>query len=179
MLILVVVASMLITPFMIAKIDVIVGKLLKEEMHHNDIESFTERKNHIIICGYSVVGKFIAKDLADTGAEYIIIDNSLKHVKEALDEGKKAYYGDMSKPSMLSALHVENAAAVIVTLDNMEKKRLICEALQQFNTNVKIVAKVVSLEEKEALESLEIGTVIDAKKEVAHILADEAKLCRL
>ncbi len=179
MLILVVVASMLITPFMIAKIDVIVGKLLKEEMHHNDIESFTERKNHIIICGYSVVGKFIAKDLADTGVEYIIIDNSLKHVKEALDEGKKAYYGDMSKPSMLSALHVENAAAVIVTLDNMEKKRLICEALQQFNTNVKIVAKVVSLEEKEALESLEIGTVIDAKKEVAHILADEAKLCRL
>ncbi|RLA59997.1 MAG: potassium transporter, partial [Epsilonproteobacteria bacterium] len=179
LLILVVVISMIITPFMLAKINVIVRKILKKETYKNDFETFTERRNHIIICGYSVVGKFIAKDLEAMGVEYIIIDNSLKHVREALAEGKKAYYGDMSKPSMLSDLHVENASAVIVTLDNTEKKRLVCEALQQFSKNVKIVVKVVSLEEKEALEALEIGTVIDSKKEIAHILADEAKLCRL
>ena len=179
MLILVVVISMIITPFMIAKINEIAAKLLKEETYKNDFESSTERRNHIIICGYGVVGKFVAKDLSLMGVEHIIIDNSLKHVKEALAEDEKAYYGDMSKPSMLTALHVENAAAVIVTLDNMEKKRLVCEALQQFSSDVKIVVKVVSLEEKEALEALEIGTVIDAKKEIAHILADEAKLCRL
>jgi CPA2 family monovalent cation:H+ antiporter-2 len=69
--------------------------------------------------------------------------------------------------------------ALIVTLDNVEKKRLVCEVLQQFSRDVRIVIKVVSLREKEALEALEIGAVIDTKKEIAHILADEAKLCRL
>ena len=179
MLILVVVVSMILTPFMIAKIDEVVVKFLKEETFNNDFESLNERHNHIIVCGYSIVGKFVAKDLKVMDVEHIIIDNSLKHVKEALAEGEKAYYGDMSKPSMLSALHVENAAAVIVTLDNFEKKRLICEALQQFSADVKVVVKVISLEEKEALEALHIGTVIDSKKEVAHILVDNAKLCRI
>ena len=179
LLIIVVVISMIITPFMIAKINEIAAKFLKEETYTNDFKSLNERRNHIIVCGYGVVGKIVAKDLALMGIEHIIIDNSLKHIKEALSKGEKAYYGDISKPSMLSALHVENAAAVIVTIDNVEKKHLICESLQQFSAHVKVVVKVVSLEEKESLESLEIGTVIDSKKEIAHILANEAKLCRI
>jgi CPA2 family monovalent cation:H+ antiporter-2 len=179
LLILVVVVSMIITPFMIAKIDGLVVKLLKEAAFDNDFDSLQERKNHIIVCGYSVVGKFVAKDLALMGVEHIIIDNSLKHVKEALDNGEKAYYGDMSKPSMLSALHVQNASAIIITLDNFEKKRLICEALQEFRDHVRVVVKVISLEEKEALESFNIGTVIDSKKKIAHILVNEISSCRL
>ncbi len=179
LLILVVVISMIITPFMIAKIDEVVVKFLKEETFHNDFESLQERKNHIIVCGYSVVGKFVAKDLALMGVEHIIIDNSLKHVKEALNSGEKAYYGDMSKPSILNALHVENASAIIITLDNFDKKRLICEALQQFSDKIRVVVKVVSLEEKEILESFNIGTVIDSKKKIAHILVNEITTCQL
>jgi CPA2 family monovalent cation:H+ antiporter-2 len=179
LLILVVIVSMLITPFMISKIDEVVIKLFKEEPYDNDFVSLQERHNHIIVCGYSVVGKFVARDLELMGVEHIIIDNSLKHVKEALKDGKKVYYGDMSKSSILSALHVENASAIIVTLDNFEKKYIICEALQKFSKDVRVVVKVISLEEKEALEALDIGTVIDSKKKIAHILVDEAKQCKI
>ncbi len=179
MLILVVVISMILTPFMIAKIDEVVVKLLKEETFNNDFDSLKDSKDHIIVCGYSIVGKVVAQDLRLMGVEHIIIDNSLKHVKEALQSGEKAYYGNMSKPSMLSALHVENAAAIIITLDNFEKKLLICEALREFSADVKIVVKVISLEEKEILEALNIGTVIDAKKKIAHILVDAARFCKI
>lgn len=179
LLILVVVVSMILTPFMIAKIDEMVVKLLKEETYDNDFESLEERRDHIIVCGYSVVGKFVAKDLALMGLEHIVIDNSLKHVKEAQEAGEKVYYGDMSKPSILAALHVENAAAVIITLDNFEKKRLICEALQDFGNDIKVVVKVMSLEEKEAIKALNIGTIIDSKEKIAHILVDEANHCRI
>jgi CPA2 family monovalent cation:H+ antiporter-2 len=125
------------------------------------------------------VGKYDAKDLEMMRVEQIVIDNSLKHVKEALKDGKKAYYGDMSKDSILDALHVENAAAIIITLDNFEKKLLICEALQKFSRDVRVVVKVISLEEKEILEALNIGTVIDAKKKIAHILVNEVSTCKL
>ncbi len=51
--------------------------------------------------------------------------------------------------------------------------------VEKIRVNISTVVKVVSLEEKEALEALDVGAIIDSKQEVAHILADEAKLCRI
>ena len=36
--------------------------------------------------GSSTVGKFVVKELRKKGVEYIIVDNSLKHVKEGLED---------------------------------------------------------------------------------------------
>jgi len=179
MLVLVVVVSMILTPFMISKIDTLVIKLLKAETFEENALALSERHNHIIVCGYSTVGKFVAKELAQMDVEHIVVDNSYKHVQEAKRENEVIYYGDMSKPSILDALHVENAAAILITLDNFEKKRLICEALQAYSDKVKIVVKVISLEERLALERLELGTIIDSKKEISHLLVEEVKSCAL
>jgi len=35
------------------------------------------------------------------------------------------------------------------------------------------------MKEKEALEALNVGTVIDAKKVIAHILVNEVSSCRI
>ncbi|MDF1882027.1 cation:proton antiporter, partial [Sulfurimonas sp. MAG313] len=131
-LILVVVLSMIITPFLMTRIEWIVSKLFPENIHEYDMQKVQTHKNHVIVCGYSTIGKFVVKELETTGVEYIIIDNSLKHVKEGLAQGKEIYYGDMSKASILQALHADEAGAVIITLDNAEKKRLISEAISKY-----------------------------------------------
>jgi CPA2 family monovalent cation:H+ antiporter-2 len=179
MLVLVVVVSMILTPFMISKIDALVIKLLKAETFEDNVEALSERYNHVIVCGYSVVGKFVTRELVEMGVEHIVVDNSFKHVQEAKRENEIVYFGDMSKPSILDALHVENASAIIITLDNFEKKRLICEALQPYSNKVRIVVKVISLEERLALEKLELGTIIDSKKEISHLLVEEVRTCAL
>lgn len=178
-LVLMVVLSMIITPFIIAQVNNIVRRLVKDDVINSDFSALQQRKDHVIVCGYSVVGKFVTDDLHQMGASYVIVDNSHKHVKEGLEKDEEIYFGDMEKATILHALHVESAAAVIVTLDNPAKKRLICEAVLKYSKNVNLVVKVVSLEEKEMLADLPISVMVDSKEETARILVEQTMQCRL
>jgi len=179
LLVLIVIFSMVVTPFFITRIPIIVEYLSGKKDVVEDMSALETRKDHVIVCGYSVVGKFVTKQLDELGAPYIVIDNSHKHVEEALANGLEAYLGDASKKSILDAIHVENAASVIVTLDNIEKKRLICEAILQHTKDVNLVVKVISLEEREKLQDLDITVIVDGKLEVARVLVERMITCQL
>jgi len=178
-LVLVVIFSMVVTPFFISRINQIVEYFTHVKEEDSDMSALSTRKDHVIVCGYSVVGKFVTAHLEELDAPYIVVDNSHKHVKEALRDGMEAYLGDASKSSILDALHVEAAAAVIVTLDNIDKKRLICEAVLKQTKDVNLVVKVVSLEEKEKLADLDITVIVDGKVEVARVLVERMITCQL
>jgi K+:H+ antiporter len=177
--ILVVIFSMMVTPFFITKINTIVDYFTHEEYLAVDTSEFATRKDHVIVCGYSVIGKFVTQHLDELDAPYIVIDNSPKHVQEAIAEGIEAYLGDMSKLSMLEALHAESSAAVIVTLDNIDKKRAICEAILKHTKNINLIVKVASLEDKNALSDLGITVIVDSKMEVGRLLVERMITCQL
>lgn len=179
LLVLVVVFSMIVTPFFISKIGAIVELLSGRADDVADMSALEKRENHVVVCGYSVVGKFVTQHLDEMDTEYVVIDNSHKHVKEALNDNHEAYLGDASKDAILHAIHIESAAAVIVTLDNLEKKRLICEAILKHTKDVNLVVKVVSLEEKEKLSDLDITVIVDGKLEVARVLVERMLTCQL
>jgi CPA2 family monovalent cation:H+ antiporter-2 len=176
---LIVIFSMVVTPFFITKITKIVEYQSGIKDAGADMSALATRKNHVIVCGYSIVGKFVSKELDKLNAKYVIIDNSNKHVKEAMSDGLEAYLGDASKKSILDALNLESAASVIVTLDNVEKKRLICEAILKHTQNINLIVKVVSLEEKNMLKDLDITVIVDGKLEVAKVLVDKMATCEL
>ncbi len=179
LLVLIVIFSMMVTPFFISHINEMVEKFIKEKDVAVDMSALDGRSNHVVVCGYSVVGKFVTQHLEELDAPYVVVDNSNKHVKEALEDGMEAYLGDASKHSILSALHIEKAAAIIVTLDNIEKKRLICEAVLKYSKNANLIVKVISLEEKEKLKDLAVTTVVDAKLEIARVLVERMLTCQL
>jgi CPA2 family monovalent cation:H+ antiporter-2 len=178
-LVLVVIFSMVVTPFFISRIGAIVEYFSGVQDVIEDMSAITIRKNHVVICGYGVVGKFVTHYLDNLGANYIVIDNSHKHVTEALRDGHEAYLGDASKSAILDAIYVDSASAVIVTLENIDKKRLICEAISRHTQNANLIVKVSSLEEKESLEDLNITVMVDGKVEVARVLVDSMVSCRL
>ena len=179
LLVLVVIFSMVVTPFFIVKINSFVDALLKESDIVTDMSALASRENHVIVCGYSVVGKFVTHYLEDLDAPFVVVDNSNKHVKEALEEGVEAYLGDASKSQILNALHIEKASAIIVTLDNIDKKRLICEAILKHSRDANLIVKVTSLEEKKKLEDLNITVIVDGKVEVARVLVERMVSCQL
>ena len=179
LLVLVVIFSMIVTPFFITRINDFVENVIKTKDIITDMSVLKSRENHVIVCGYSVVGKFVTKHLEELDAPYIVVDNSNKHVKEALDEEIEAYLGDASKSSILNALNIEKASAIIVTLDNIDKKRLICEAVLKQSKDANLIVKVISLEEKKKLEDLDITVVVDGKVEVARVLVERMITCQL
>jgi len=177
--ILVVIFSMMVTPFFITRINSLVDYFMHEEYMSLDISEFASRKDHVVVCGYSAVGKFVAQHLDELDASYVVIDNSPKHVQEAIEDGKEAYLGDMSKLTLLEALHVEHSVAVIVTLDNIDKKRAVCEAVLKHTKDINLIVKVGSLEDKQSLQDLPITSVIDSKVEVGRVLVERMITCQL
>ncbi|MBL4729909.1 MAG: cation:proton antiporter [Sulfurimonas sp.] len=178
-LVLIVIFSMMVTPFFIMRVEKIVTFFSKEITECKEITQLQEKEDHVIVCGYSVVGKFVTRHLDELGISYVVIDNSSKQVQEALNNNIEAYLGDASKASILDALRVEKASSVIVTLDNINKKRLICEGVLRHTKNVSLIVKVVSLEEKEKLADLNISVVVDGKLEVARVLVERMSACEL
>ena len=179
LLVLVVIFSMVVTPFFITKINDLVDAIITTKDVVTDMQSLQSRENHVIVCGYSVVGKFVGVQLEELGLPFVVVDNSNKHVKEALQQGLEAYLGDASKSQILHALHIEKASAIIVTLDNIEKKRVICEAILKYSKDANLIVKVTSLEEKEQLQDLDITTIVDGKVEVARVLVERMLSCQL
>ena len=179
MLVLVVIFSMVVTPFFITRINDFVESILKDSDIITDMTSLRSREDHVIVCGYGVVGKFVSLHLEEFGAPYVVVDNSNKHVKEALEDDIEAYLGDASKVSILNALNIEKASAIIVTLDNIDKKRLICESILKHSKDANLVVKVVSLEEKKKLSDLDITVIVDGKVEVARVLVERMLSCQL
>lgn len=178
-LVLVVVLSIIVTPFILAYLSKISSYFFKDVSVTESFSMLPGRHNHIIVCGYGVVGKFVAKALRAEGVDYVVADNSYKHVEEALRDGEEVYFGDMSKMAILDKLCTKDSISVIITLDNLEKKRLICETIIHYAPNVKLVVKVINLEEKRALRGLPISITIDGKKEVAARLVSEALHCEI
>ena len=177
--VLVVIFSMIVTPFFISKINAFVSFVSHHQYLGLNIDAFISRRDHVILCGYSITGKFVAQNLDKIDAHYVIIDNNPKHVQEALAQGKEAYLGDMSKLSLLEALHAESAAAVIVTLDNVEKKRAVCEAILKHTKDINLIVKVSTLEDKESLKDLAITSIVDDKLEVGRLLVEKMITCKL
>ncbi len=178
-LIMMVVLSMVLTPFYLPRIHPLVSRLRPPEEPHVELSPLESLDSHVIVCGYSVVGKIAARDLRARGIRYVIVDNSMKHVREGLDKGEPIYLGDLSRIPVAEALALDRASAVIVTLDNPEKKRLVCETVLEVNPRANLVVKIQTLEEKALLADLKIREIVDSKEEVAHILVDRAMRCRV
>lgn len=174
-----VVLSIIMTPLILANLTWIGGIFFRGASITESFSMLPGRQNHIIVCGYGIVGKFVTKALRAEGVDYVVIDNSYRHVEEALRDKEEAYFGDASKVAILDKLFAKEAISMIVTLDNLEKKRLICETILKYAPSVKVVVKVISLEEKRALRNLPITITVDGKKEVAARLVSEALHCSM
>ena len=97
-----VVFSMILTPFMIRNINFFTDWLkqntsLVSEEHrpHHDYA------DHVIICGYSAIGKRVASKLRKTGIRYIAIDNHHQRVLKGQEEGDSVIYGNAANMNII------------------------------------------------------------------------------
>jgi monovalent cation:H+ antiporter-2, CPA2 family len=175
LLVLTVVLSMLATPFILAKRRWLQNIFFKEgEIKEADLSGLAQHVGHLIVCGYGKVGQKVAKQLRDSSIEHVVVDNNYALVQKATHAGEEIYYADISKPAILNALHVEDAAGVIVTLEDSYKKLLICEALQRYKQDIRIIVEVNTSDEKRMFYNLPGINVIYAHDEIASILVRES-----
>jgi CPA2 family monovalent cation:H+ antiporter-2 len=172
-LILITVLSMILTPFMVNNIYKIAAVFVVEFFEADKITAINT-KNHTIVCGFSTLGRIVATELTARDVNFLIISDNLQHVLLARKRGFNAYFGHLDKLPVLESLNVEQTASIIITVNSLKNKQIICESLLSYYPNAKLVVKVNSLEEKRALGDLDIRCFVHAQHETAVLLVKQS-----
>ena len=172
-LILVTVLSMILTPFIVNNIYKLSSLIIKEFYEADKITPIN-KKDHIVICGYDTLGRLIANSLKKEGKEFVIISDNLKHVLLARKKGYMAYFGHLEKLPVIESLKIENASSIIITLSNISKKSLICDAILKYDEDANLIVKIDSINEKKQLSDLSIQNFIHAQQETAKLIVQKS-----
>lgn len=111
--------------------------------------------NHVIIAGYGRVGRLVGELLAELGVPFHAIesDPALVARYRALDQ--PVVFGDASNPDLLRRLHLEQAGAVILTMDHSAAAMHAVKGIRSFSAEVSILAR--ARDEAHALAMREAG----------------------
>ncbi len=180
-LIITVVLSMIITPFVLRHIKYLTDRMSSEP------ESLQERalqntgyENHVIVCGYGPIGERVVETLKRHNMLYVILEHDVKIVDSVLAKGDEAIYlANAAQKMVLSHFNVERSAAIVVTVENELQRRLICENIASFSDRVKSVVKVNNAEEEKIYKEMGITSVINARDTIADMLSQEVLVCHL
>jgi monovalent cation:H+ antiporter-2, CPA2 family len=172
-LILVTVLSMIITPFMVNNIYKLASYFVVEFFESDKITPIAAN-NHIIICGFAIVGRIVASELSKEGRNFVIISDNLQHVLLARERGYMAYFGHLEKLPVLESLKVEQSASVIITMNTLLTKKIICQAVLDYYPQANLVVKVNSRDEQLALSGLAIHSFVHARHEAALLLVKKS-----
>ncbi|TYK64513.1 cation:proton antiporter [Colwellia echini] len=172
-LILITVLSMIITPFMVNNIYKIASIFVVEFFESDKIDSVSAT-NHTIVCGYTTLGRIVAKELADRGVTFLIISDNLQHVLLARKRGFNAYFGHLDKLPVLESLKVDQTSSIIITVNSLKNKQIICESVLEYYPNANLVVKVNSIEEKITLSEIAIKSFVHAEQETAALLVKQS-----
>ena len=178
-LIVMVIISMIATPFIIRNIKRLADILVPDPSSSEYQVESAGVKNHLIVCGYGKLGQEIVYRLKKRNIPYLVIEHDLNLVQLGRDRNEPVFFGNASHKSILQAASVETCSAVIVAIDNEQKLRLICETLDSFKKTINTIVKVSDYEEKKLLEDLHVNHIINEGREIAKALIDEALQCRI
>ncbi|MEZ5197468.1 MAG: cation:proton antiporter [Bacteroidales bacterium] len=135
----------------------------------NDLneEKPNEMDNHVIIIGYGINGKNVAKAAKYANIPHVIIELNPDTVKEELAKGEVIYYGDATQEEILEHANINNALVVVITLPHPADTRLITEKCRRLNPHVHIIIRTRYIQDMAGLYELGADEVIPEEFETS------------
>lgn len=98
-------------------------------------------KNHVVVCGFGVVGQKIVDVLLDKNLPFVIIDIDEKTIEHAKDLGYKAVTGDATMSMVLRDASIETAKAIAIAMDNDAKNLFAVLTARDLNKHIFIATR--------------------------------------
>ncbi len=129
------------------------------------------RSGHVVIAGFGRVGGAVAARLHGAGIPFVAVDLDPHCIAQARASGHPVYYGDISKPEILAALHVETARSLVLTLNNAATTAQIVATVCYIFPELKVYARARDDAHAQELRRLGAHTVIPELVETGFALA--------
>lgn len=131
------------------------------------IASAHSYSGHVLIIGYGVTGRNIARSSRDAGVPYAIIEINAETVRSERARGEHMHYGDATHEAILEHVNADQAQAVVVAINDPAATRRIVELSRRIAADAYIIVRSRYLKEAEALYELGADEVIADELEVS------------
>ncbi|MBP7468844.1 MAG: cation:proton antiporter [Thauera sp.] len=117
-----------------------------------------ELGGHVIIAGYGRVGQMVGQMLAEQGVAFVAIENDAKLIAHQRKAGVPLVFGDASRPELLRKLRIDQARAVVLTMDHTAAAIHAVQGIRRLMPMMRIIAR--ARDEKHALLLREAGASV-------------------
>lgn len=169
------VLSMILTPFVLKNIKYLADLFFKEPVGLRERAlASTGYKDHVIVCGYGPVGKMLIERFKANQVLYVILEHDVKLVDEALAKGEEnIFLANAAQKSVLEHFGIKESMAIFSAVNNPHQVRLICENIDSFGKEVNSVVTVKNQSQEESIADLNITHVLNRRETVTDILANQ------
>jgi CPA2 family monovalent cation:H+ antiporter-2 len=175
-----IILSMLVTPFGLAlgpHLASGLGRLnpLTRLLQVRTTEEIGETKplrNHVIIAGYGLTGRSLARALAQIGARYIIVDINTENVRDAVRLGEPACFGDVTSSEVLEHLGAADARELVIAINDPDATGRATRAARRASPDLRITVRTAYKADVERLEEAGATHVFAAEVTVAGAITD-------
>jgi voltage-gated potassium channel len=100
-------------------------------------------KNHIIVCGYSMLAERLCRDLADKKRRFVVIEKDPERANAVRDMGYDAINGDPTDKQALEEASISTAKAVVFATESDFINLLGVVTARHMNNRVKIITRAM------------------------------------
>lgn len=133
-------------------------------------EAVPERRpaeNHVVIAGYGMNGRNLARVLKATGVPYVVADLNDVLVREAREAGETVFFGDVNNPEILERLGIDRARMLVLAIsDPMATRRAVAVA-RRANPGLFILVRTRYVADVDDLIALGANAVIPEEFETS------------
>ncbi|MEP6890609.1 MAG: cation:proton antiporter [Nitrospirota bacterium] len=124
-------------------------------------------KDHVIIVGYGLNGRNLARVLGETEIPYLALDLDGDIVSREAKHGVPVYYGDGTNPNVLRHMKIEDAKVLVVAISDPFITRRAVQVAKGLNPQLHVVVRTRYLRELEELHQLGADDVVPEEFETS------------
>ncbi|WP_455244248.1 cation:proton antiporter domain-containing protein [Petrachloros mirabilis] len=173
------VLSMIVTPFLMQWSPSVARRVEAVQRLHRWLPSRTEAhvlqvegkhirlKDHVIIVGYGLNGRNLARVLGETEIPYVALDLDGDTVRRESRHGVPIYFGDATNPNVLHHARIEDAKVLVVAISDPFITRRTVQVAKGLNPKIRIVVRTRYLRELQELHDLGADDVVPEEFETS------------
>ena len=136
----------------------------KRKAHVFEQRTKHELTDHIIVIGGHRVGGPIISYLQNTDISFVVMDFNPSVVRDLVNQGIDALYGDIGDPDIFEFLHVDKAKLVICTATDFSDNELLLSFVKEHSPKTRVVLRAVDVKHAQLLKQLGADYVILPEK---------------
>jgi len=125
------------------------------------------KKDHLIIIGFGVNGRNLARAARLSGVPYAVIEMNPETVRKEQARGEPIYYGDATQEVVLNHVNIKDARIVVIAINDPASTRRITEIIRRLNPKVHLIVRSRYLQEMKPLYELGANEVIPEEFETS------------